>query len=61
MRTPANRFGDREEPVAAAIFLASESASFVTGTILPVDDGFLVSGVNQETFRNAPRRGADQA
>jgi NAD(P)-dependent dehydrogenase (short-subunit alcohol dehydrogenase family) len=60
MRTPANRFGDREELLAAVIFLAPESASFVTGTILPGDGG-LLTGVNQESFRNTPRRGADQA
>lgn len=47
MRTPAKRFGEREELVGAAIFLASDAASFVTGTILPVDGGFLASGVNQ--------------
>ncbi len=47
MRTPAKRFGNLEELVGAAIFLASEAASFVTGTILPVDGGFLASGVNQ--------------
>jgi len=47
MRTPAKRFGNREELVGAAIFLASDAASFVTGIILPVDGGFLASGVNQ--------------
>jgi NAD(P)-dependent dehydrogenase (short-subunit alcohol dehydrogenase family) len=47
MRTPMRRFGDVEELVGAAIFLASDAASFVTGTILPVDGGFLASGVNQ--------------
>ena len=47
MRTPMKRFGELDELVGAAIFLASESASFVTGTILPVDGGVLASGVNQ--------------
>ena len=47
MRTPMNRFGELEELTGAAIFLASEAASFVTGVILPVDGGVLASGVNQ--------------
>jgi NAD(P)-dependent dehydrogenase (short-subunit alcohol dehydrogenase family) len=47
LRTPMRRFGKLEELVGAAVFLASESASFVTGHILAVDGGFLASGVNQ--------------
>jgi NAD(P)-dependent dehydrogenase (short-subunit alcohol dehydrogenase family) len=47
MRTPMNRYGKLDELVGAAVFLASESASFVTGQILAVDGGFLASGVNQ--------------
>jgi NAD(P)-dependent dehydrogenase (short-subunit alcohol dehydrogenase family) len=47
MRTPMNRFGELDELVGAAIFLASDAASFVTGTILPVDGGVLASGVNR--------------
>ncbi len=47
LRTPMARFGNTEELVGAAIFLASESASFVTGHVLAVDGGFLASGVNQ--------------
>lgn len=47
MRTPMARFGKLEELVGAAVFLASDSASFVTGQILAVDGGFLASGVNQ--------------
>jgi NAD(P)-dependent dehydrogenase (short-subunit alcohol dehydrogenase family) len=47
MRTPMKRFGKVEELVGAAVFLASKAASFVTGTILAVDGGFLASGVNQ--------------
>lgn len=47
MRTPMKRFGKIEELVGAAIFLSSDAASFVTGTMLTVDGGFLASGVNQ--------------
>jgi NAD(P)-dependent dehydrogenase (short-subunit alcohol dehydrogenase family) len=47
MRTPMNRFGELEELVGAAVFLASDAASFVTGVILPVDGGVLASGLNQ--------------
>jgi NAD(P)-dependent dehydrogenase (short-subunit alcohol dehydrogenase family) len=47
MRTPMNRFGELEELIGAAVFLASDAASFVTGVILPVDGGVLASGVNQ--------------
>ncbi|HEV8598450.1 MAG TPA: SDR family oxidoreductase [Gemmatimonadales bacterium] len=47
LRTPMRRFGLPRELVGAAIFLASESAAFVTGHLLAVDGGFLASGVNQ--------------
>lgn len=47
LRTPMHRYGQVEELVGAAVFLASESASFITGQILPVDGGYLASGVNQ--------------
>ena len=46
-RTPMGRFGKTEELVGAAIYLASDAASFVTGEIVTVDGGFLASGVNQ--------------
>jgi NAD(P)-dependent dehydrogenase (short-subunit alcohol dehydrogenase family) len=47
MRTPMGRFGRVEELQGAAVFLASEAASFVTGQALIVDGGVLASGVNQ--------------
>jgi NAD(P)-dependent dehydrogenase (short-subunit alcohol dehydrogenase family) len=46
-RTPMGRFGKPEELVGAAVYLASDAASFTTGQILVVDGGFLASGVNQ--------------
>jgi len=47
MRTPMGRFGETEELVGAAVYLASDAASFMTGQILVVDGGFLASGVNR--------------
>ncbi len=47
LRTPMRRFGNVDELAGAAIFLASEAASFVNGEIIAVDGGFLASGVNQ--------------
>ncbi len=44
-RTPMARVGNVEELVGAAIFLASDAASFVTGEMLPVDGGFLAKGI----------------
>ena len=42
-RTPAGRWGDVKELVGAAIFLASDAASFVNGHILYVDGGITAS------------------
>lgn len=47
MRTPMDRFGKVEELIGAAIYLASEAASFTSGQTIVVDGGFLASGVNQ--------------
>jgi NAD(P)-dependent dehydrogenase (short-subunit alcohol dehydrogenase family) len=47
LRTPMRRFGRVEELCGAAVFLASQAASFVNGHVLVVDGGFLASGVNQ--------------
>ena len=47
MRTPMGRFGQTDELVGAAVLLASDSASYITGQCISVDGGFLCSGVNQ--------------
>lgn len=46
LRTPMKRFGDPAELVGAAVLLASDGASFITGHCIAVDGGFLASGVN---------------
>jgi NAD(P)-dependent dehydrogenase (short-subunit alcohol dehydrogenase family) len=46
-RTPMGRYGTSEEMVGAAVYLASDASSFVTGQIIVVDGGYLASGVNQ--------------
>jgi NAD(P)-dependent dehydrogenase (short-subunit alcohol dehydrogenase family) len=46
MRTPMHRFGNPQELVGAAVLLASDEASFLTGQCIAVDGGFLASGVN---------------
>jgi NAD(P)-dependent dehydrogenase (short-subunit alcohol dehydrogenase family) len=43
--TPMKRFGNLEEIRGAAIFLASDSARFVTSEILSVDGGFVAQGI----------------
>jgi len=47
LRTPMRRFGQLDELAGAAVFLASNAASYVTGLVLAVDGGLLASGVNQ--------------
>jgi NAD(P)-dependent dehydrogenase (short-subunit alcohol dehydrogenase family) len=44
-RTPMRRFGQVDELVGAAVYLASPAANFVTGSILNVDGGYLAAGI----------------
>jgi NAD(P)-dependent dehydrogenase (short-subunit alcohol dehydrogenase family) len=39
-KTPMKRFGKMEELNGTIVYLCSEAASFVTGTVIPVDGGF---------------------
>jgi len=39
-RTPMGRFGNPDELVGAVVWLCSDAASFVTGTVIPIDGGF---------------------
>ena len=42
-RTPLGRWGRPEDVAGAAVFLCSPAAAFITGTILPVDGGYLAA------------------
>jgi NAD(P)-dependent dehydrogenase (short-subunit alcohol dehydrogenase family) len=42
-RVPMRRQGDGPELAAAALFLASDAASYITGALLPVDGGMLIA------------------
>jgi 3-oxoacyl-[acyl-carrier protein] reductase len=42
---PQRRYGQPEEVAGAVIFMASDEASFITGSVLAVDGGFTSSGV----------------
>ncbi|HEX7073770.1 MAG TPA: glucose 1-dehydrogenase [Hyphomicrobiaceae bacterium] len=43
-RTPAGRWGDPADFAGIAVFLSSRASDFITGTAIPVDGGYSVSG-----------------
>ena len=42
-RTPLGRWGEPTDMAGPVLFLASDAASFVTGVVLPVDGGYLIT------------------
>ena len=42
-RTPLGRWGEPEDVAGPVLFLASDAACFVTGVVLPVDGGYLIT------------------
>ena len=47
IRIPVKRFGTPEDIAGAAVYLASDAASYFTGEMLRINGGMLASGVNQ--------------
>jgi 2-deoxy-D-gluconate 3-dehydrogenase len=41
-RTPAGRWGERQDFAGIAVFLSSAASDFVTGTAIPIDGGYSV-------------------
>lgn len=54
-RTPARRFGELDELVGAAVFLASPAAKFITGDVITVDGGFLAAGLDGPQSQDKPK------
>jgi NAD(P)-dependent dehydrogenase (short-subunit alcohol dehydrogenase family) len=42
-RTPLKRWGKPEDIVGPALFLCSPAGAFITGAVLPVDGGYLIT------------------
>ena len=45
--TPMERFGLAEEIAGCAVYLASDAASFTNGATIPIDGGYLASGISE--------------
>lgn len=43
-RTPLGRWGEPGDIAGPVLFLCSEAAAFVTGAVLPIDGGYLLTG-----------------
>jgi 2-deoxy-D-gluconate 3-dehydrogenase len=41
MRVPMKRWGNGEDLKGLTVFLASPASDYITGTIIPVDGGYL--------------------
>jgi 3-oxoacyl-[acyl-carrier protein] reductase len=52
-RIPLGRYGEHREVAAAALFLASDEASFVNGHVLNVDGGFGAAGLMFDPHEDA--------
>ena len=60
-RLPLGRTETPEDLVEPCVFLASDGASYITGTILYVDGGYTVAGVTDDRYRPEwARNGADE-
>ena len=61
-RLPLGRTETPDDMVAPCAFLASDEASYVTGTILYVDGGYTVAGVTDDRYRPEwARKGAEES
>jgi len=49
-RTPAGRLGTAQQIADAMLFLASDSADFITGVTLPVDGGYMAWGATGDAY-----------
>ena len=49
-RHPLGRLASAEDIAQAALFLASDEASFITGVVLPVDGGYVAKGVLRSPY-----------